>query len=122
MKNLSFDPSNNKTDDYEGAIGVATEAKYGYFERDPSGAGDFISMSGPYKDKVFEAIGIPEKAIVYNKNMDSFLKSLQRHIDKSVDYILLDMTHMTSEQKKSVINFLKGKNLMDSERIIKLGE
>lgn len=122
LKDLSFDPSNNKTDPYEGFVGSQVEADYGYFERDPSGAGDFISISGPYEGKVFDAIGLPEKAVPYNKDMTTFLDSLNEHLYKSVDYLLLDMTYMTLEQKQSVLAFLTDNQLLDSERIIRIGE
>ena len=55
---LGTDPKRGYID-YEGAIGEEIEARFGGFDRDPSGAGEWVGKSGSYKGKVFDLLGVP---------------------------------------------------------------
>ncbi len=105
---LAKDPNKANLDLYEGGIGVEAEADYGYFERDPSGAGDFISISGPYKGKSFDAFGLPENVATYPGYDVStkFFPSIDKHFNKQVDYLILDTRFMNETQRKSVMDYI----------------
>ena len=80
---LAFDPKNNSTDLYEGELGQLVELNYGYFKRDPSGAGDFIGLTGTQRGKVIDVFGIPQSAIQYHgDDLANFLPSVDQHFYK----------------------------------------
>jgi len=55
---LGTDPKRGDID-YEGTVGAEIEARSGGFDRDPSGAGEWVGKRGAYKGKVFDLLGVP---------------------------------------------------------------
>jgi hypothetical protein len=69
---LGTDPKRGPID-YEGAVGEEIEARFGGFDRDPSGAGEWIGKSGSYKGKIFDLLGVPPgKSQFHGPKMERF--------------------------------------------------
>jgi hypothetical protein len=114
LKELSYDPFKKKNDLYEGEIGYLMEGQFGYFQRSPDVAGDFQSLSGPYKDKIFDAFGIPADQIKkHQDDLKIFLPSVDRHFykvqSKGADYLILDIRAMNSQQLITLENYINQK-------------
>ncbi|WP_428653960.1 fibronectin type III domain-containing protein [Runella sp.] len=110
IKELGLDPIKNKVDIYEGEIGQFVEGKFGYFKRYTTSAeGDFVSLSGQFKGRVFDAFGLPSNVTNYpNYDISKFFPSIDKHFfnKPNVDYLLLDMRYMNSQQKESVNKYI----------------
>lgn len=108
-KLLGSDPKRGYLE-HEGQVGAEIERKYGGFKRDLSGDGEWVSLSGPYKGKTFDLLGIPPgKSQFHSPKMEKFLPSVDSHFRKSIDHIVLDTRNMTAEQKKTVLNYIDAK-------------
>jgi hypothetical protein len=108
---LSKDPKKKEPDPYEGEIGFIAQGVFGKFKRDEKAKGDFVSVTGKYKNKIFDAFGIPKKEIKrYKKSLKVFHESINRHFGKifngNVDYLILDARAMNREQKSEVKNYI----------------
>lgn len=117
---LSKDPKKKKPNPYEGEIGFIAQGVFGKFKRDEKANGDFVSVTGKYKNKIFDAFGIPKKEIKrYKKSLKVFYDSINKHFRKilsgNVDYLILDTRAMNREQKSEIKNYIikKWKNLQD---------
>ena len=58
QKILGADPARGYLP-HEGEVGAMIEARYGYFKRDESKASEWIGLSGPFKGKSFDLLGMP---------------------------------------------------------------
>jgi hypothetical protein len=117
---LGTDPKRGYID-YEGSIGEEIEGRFGGFDRDPSGAGEWIGKSGGYKGKVFDLLGVPPgKAQFHGPTMQRFLPSVDAHFLKQVDYIVLDIRFMTAAQKQVVLDYINSKWSAQMTRLIVL--
>jgi hypothetical protein len=104
---------------YEGVVGAEIEGRFGGFERDNSGAGEWISKDGPFKGKSFDLLGIPPEATRFHKaDLKGFLPSLDAHMLKSVDLIALDTRNMTPDQLKTLNDHIDKNWAADKGRII----
>jgi hypothetical protein len=111
---LSLDPVKNEKDEYEGELGLLSQGVFGKFKRDESGHGDFISVNGFFKNKIFDVFGIPNKAINYYKNsLNKFFKSTDDHFHKilsgKVDYLIIDVRAMNYQQKNEIESYINNK-------------
>jgi CdiA C-terminal tRNase domain len=124
INELGLDPSKGKVDLYEGEIGQVAESSYGYFKRYTASAeADFISLSGVYKNKSFDAFGLPKNVTTYpNYDISKFFPSIDKHFlnKPNVDYLLLDMRYMNLEQKTAVNKYLNDNFLSQLNRLFKL--
>lgn len=119
---LAKDPKKPKPDYYEGEVGAEAEAAYGYFKRDPTGDADFKSISGDYEGKTFDAIGSPASVTSTPKfKMSDFLNSLSEHINKQVDYLLVDVRYMSDTQRQQIMDYLVVNYSNQMDRIIFIG-
>jgi len=114
LKLLSLDPVKNEKDEYEGELGLLSQGIFGKFKRDETGHGDFISVDGFFKNKIFDVFGIPPKAIAYYKNsLNKFFKSTDDHFHKilsgNVDYLIIDIRAMNNKQKKEIESYINEK-------------
>lgn len=104
---------------HEGEVGAEIQGRYGGFSRDPTGAGEWISMSGPYKGKTFDLLGIPPgKAQFHSPQLEKFLPSVDSHFLKSVEYVVLDTRNMTAAQKATLMNYINTKWAAQMGRLI----
>jgi hypothetical protein len=107
--------------EHEGAVGAQIEPTYGYFKRDPSGAAEWISLSGPHEGKTFDLVGIPPgRAGFHGPDMAKFNRSVSKHFLKSVDFVVVDLKNVNPEQARSVKKHLKAKHSADNSRLILL--
>lgn len=110
INEIGYDPVKKQGDLYEGDIAQVSESTYGYFKRYTTSAeGDFVSLSGVYKDKVFDVFGLPENVTTYaNYDISNFFPSITKHFNNkpNVDYLLLDMRYMNALQKAAVNTFI----------------
>lgn len=111
VNELAFDPKNNSTDLYEGELGQLVESNYGYFKRDPTGAGDFIGLTGAQRGKVIDVFGIPQSAIQHHgDDLANFLPSVDQHFYKvqsgAVDILELDIRAMNATQVQTLQNYI----------------
>jgi hypothetical protein len=119
-KTLGTDPRTGYRE-HEGQVGAEIEHQYGGFKRDSSGVAEWISLSGPYKDKTFDLLGIPPgKASFHDSTLKNFLPSLDDHFRKSVDYVVLDARSMTAEQKKTLTHHIDMNWKSQKHRLIML--
>jgi hypothetical protein len=119
-KILGTDPRTGYRE-HEGQVGTELEHQYGGFTRDPTGAAEWISLSGPHKDKTFDLLGIPPgKASFHDSTLKKFLPSLDEHFRKAVDYVVLDARNMTAEQKKTLTHYIDTKWKSQRHRLIML--
>lgn len=117
-KLLGADPKKGHIE-YEGQVGADIEQRFGGFKRDPSGNGEWISLSGPYKGKSFDLLGIPpDKARFHGPKLERFLPSVDAHFRKSIEHIVLDVRNMTAEQRKTVLNYIDTKWKAQKHRLI----
>ena len=128
---LGTDPAKgNKYDPYEGRVGAEIENNFGGFERSPHEGAEWISLSGPYKGKTFDLLGLPDKAVPYfQSNPNMFEKNylspdkngqntVDGHFHKSVDYVILDTRNMTPEQASQIIQYIYSKYDSQLNRLI----
>jgi hypothetical protein len=93
---------------HEAEVGAMIEADYGGFRRDPSGDGEWISVNGPYRGKVFDLVGVPQgKSKFHSDAMERFLPSVDGHFNKSIDYVVLDTRYMRPAQKQTVLRYVE---------------
>jgi hypothetical protein len=117
---LGTDPKRGYVD-YEGTVGEEIEARFGGFDRDPSGAGEWIGKSEAYKGKVFDLLGVPPgKSQFHGHKMERFLPSIDAHFLKQIDYIVLDTRNMTAAQRQAVMEYINSKWSSQSTRLIVL--
>jgi len=117
---LGTDPKRGYID-YEGLVGEEIEDRFGGFDRDLSGAGEWIGKSGGYKGKSFDLLGLPpEKAQFHRPTMERFLPSIDAHFLKKIDYIVLDTRFMAPAQKQAVLDYINSKWSAQMERLIVL--
>jgi len=117
---LGLDPHRGYID-YEGVLGEEIEGRFGGFDRDPTGAGEWIGRSGAYKGKCFDLLGLPPgKAQYHAPSMERFLPSVDLHFLKQIDYIVLDTRSMTSIQKQAVMDYIQRRWSTQIARLIVL--
>lgn len=115
---LGTDPKRGYVEQ-EGEVGPLIESRYGYFKRDPSGDGEWISLSGPYEGKTFDLVGVPASRAHYVR-INKFNRSITSHFLKSIDYIVVDIRHFTPDQQRAVREYLDANHAGDSGRLILL--
>jgi hypothetical protein len=119
-QSLGTDPKRGYID-YEGIVGEEIEGRFGGFDRDLSGAGEWIGKSGAYKGKSFDLLGIPPgKAQFHGPKMERFLPSIDAHFLKRIDYVILDTRSMTPAQRQAVMDYIQQKWSAEAARLIVL--
>ena len=104
---------------HEGEVGPMIEARFGFFRRDPSGAAEWISLSGPFFGQTFDLLGVPAgKAAFHTPDMAGFNKSVTKHFLKSIDWVVLDLRHLSAEQVKAVKDYIDNNHASDTSRLI----
>jgi CdiA C-terminal tRNase domain len=81
---------------------------------------EWISLSGEYKGKTFDLIGL--ESGVSDKirdNMKAFIESLEEHIIKA-DAVILDYRNMTNKQIQIIESSLKQKGIVEGKFLIKI--
>ena len=104
---------------HEGEAGAYMEASYGFFKRDPSGAGEWVSLSGPYENKVFDLVGFPPSAAPHVK-VSEFNKSIDWHVLKQIDYVVVDIRLFASDKRTAIKAHVDAKHAAHKARIIYL--
>ncbi|HEU5061074.1 MAG TPA: hypothetical protein VFU21_31300, partial [Kofleriaceae bacterium] len=104
---------------HEGEAGAFMEARYGFFKRDPSGAGEWVSLSGPYENKVFDLVGFPPSAIPHVK-LNEFTGSIDWHVLKKIDYVVVDLRLFASDKRTAIKAHVDTKQAAHKARIIYL--
>lgn len=107
-KELGTDPKRGYIE-HEAEVGSAIEKQFGHFARSTKADEEWISLSGPYKGKTFDLIGLYKGDAV--KILDEhfkidFIQSLKIHILGN-DIVILDYRYMTPFQKQTVLDFTK---------------
>lgn len=106
---------------HEGEVGALIESRYGGFERDKTGDAEWVSVSGAYKGKTFDLLGVPPgKSVFHSDAMEKFLPSVDSHFRKSINYVVLDVRYMNPEQKKNVLEYVNNKYSGEKSRLILL--
>jgi hypothetical protein len=104
QKILGADPARGYLP-HEGEVGAMIEARYGYFKRDESKASEWIGLSGPFKGKSFDLLGMPPGKGKY-LNMDKFKKSIDHHVIKQIDHPVIDLRELDEAQRKEVKDYV----------------
>jgi hypothetical protein len=118
QQRLGMDPKRGYIS-HEGEVGAQIEKSYGYFMRDPSGAGEWISLSGPHEGKVFDLLGVPPgKAQYHSDAMERFLPSVRDHILKRIDFVVLDLRYMRPAQQATVKDYINNNFASEMGRLI----
>jgi hypothetical protein len=115
-KALGTDPKRGMIE-HEAEVGALVEARYGYFRRDPTGAGEWQSVSGGYKGKVFDLVGFPAKAAPHVK-LDEFRKSIDSHMLKQIDYVLVDLRNFDAAARTDVKSHVATKWAAQQHRVL----
>lgn len=108
IEQLAWDPDSGKYRMQEARTAFEIEEKYGYFDRyqrpsPHSPKGDFIAISGKYKDQTFDDFGseINEGMIRQiqrkpNQTKRKFFESLENHLQES-DHVILNLTKLKKD-------------------------
>lgn len=76
-------------------------------------------MSGPYRGKTFDLVGIPPgKSHFHSDKLERFLPSIDAHFRKQVDYIVLDVRYMNEAQKNKTLSYINEEYATDLDRLI----
>jgi len=113
FQELGQDPATGKFRRAEAEAGARLESEVGVLRRDPSGNTDWIDTNG----KTYDAVGpAPSKYF----DAESFTNSINYHLNnkQGVDYIVVDTTGLTSEQRTSVGEYVKTLPATQQRRII----
>jgi len=112
---------------HEGEVGPAIEERFGWFIRDASSAGEWISLSGPFKGQVFDLCGIPpdRAALIFshpkqNKFWRQLKESITGHFLKSVDRIVIDLRGLDAARRQQIRDFVDAEHSGDRHRVIYL--
>ena len=84
--------------DHEGRVGAEIEAAHGWFKRDTTGDGEWISLT---TGKSYDLVGFPAKAIPHVK-VSQFTNSIKDHFLKSIDYIVVDIRGLSTTQQADI--------------------
>jgi hypothetical protein len=110
---------------HEGEVGPLIEAQFGFFERDPSSAGEWISLSGPHFGEVFDLVGIPpdRAALVFShpkapRFWREFKESISDHFLKSIDRIVIDMRALDAARRQEIRDFIDANHGSDKGKVI----
>ncbi|WP_299212720.1 hypothetical protein [uncultured Dokdonia sp.] len=118
-KELGTDPAKDYIE-HEAEVGAAIEKRFGYLERSTKPDVEWVSLSGSYKGKTFDLIGLKKGISNFvPDDMKDFIKSLKDHFVKS-DVVVLDYRYMNKPQIKNVEIFLKNENIIESDNFIKI--
>jgi hypothetical protein len=85
-KILGEDPKRGYIE-HEALVGAEIESAHGWFKRDLTGDGEWISLTS---GKSYDLVGFPAKAIPHVK-VDEFTNSIKDHFLKSIDVIVVDI-------------------------------
>ncbi len=116
---LGTEPRGGRYRPHEGEVGAIIEDWFGGLRRSPDPEADWIGTSGSYEGKTFDLIGLPRGASAFQSdNMRKFLRSVDVHFLKSVDYIVLDVRFMTPAQKETVLRHINARWASEKSRLI----
>lgn len=68
---------------------------------DSQSDGDFIDSSG----KIYDAMGVPAAYANWNGG-SSFMSSIDNHLNKVVDHVVIDLTGSNAQQREQVLNYV----------------
>jgi len=106
--------------DIEGEIGAKLEKQFGYFNRYTEPDLEWISLSGEYKGKTFDLIGLePGISDKLTNDMIDFIDSLIKHFLKA-DVVILDYRYMNNEQIRSIEEYLQSQGIFESKTFYKI--
>jgi len=69
---------------------------------DDQANGDFIDMNG----NTYDAMGMPNA--YSNWNQGQFFNSIDKHLNKSVDHVVIDFTGSSTSQQNQILDYLAG--------------
>ncbi len=83
---------------------------------DDQNAGDFVDVNG----KTYDAMGMPEVYINWGDG-SQFLKSIDSHLTKSVDSVVIDLTGATLEQIGQILDHISVSGSPNVDNLIFVG-
>jgi len=81
--------------------------------------GDFIPLSGSFSGKVIDHLGSGRAAIASGGfELNQLYKSIDAHYSKAVDYILIDIRYLGTDQRKLVKEYVNEKSAKEIARTL----
>jgi hypothetical protein len=104
-KILGLDPKRGHIE-HEALVGAEIESAHGWFKRDLTGDGEWISLT---TGKSYDLVGFPAKAIPHVK-VNEFTSSIKDHFLKSIDYIVVDIRGLKPQQQADIKAYIAAKH------------
>jgi len=118
-KILGTDPIKGYVD-HEALVGAEIESKHGWFKRDPTADGEWISLT---TGKSYDLCGFPASALPHVK-VSEFTKSIKKHFLKSIDYIVVDIRGLSAAKQTEIKAYIAanhaGEGVYPSGRLLLL--